>query len=388
MPDNKTVDFQKERSRRQFKRIIKKLRVLIAVMLVICIFAVYLAAVGETRRSNIMDSFYSVPKTIGESRGFPYNEDELSLDKVMKIGDKPLIISSGGVVVLSQNADKLNELHLDWGDTRVNSLNGRALVYSNTQGSAYLISRTGVLNEFREENPVVTGCVGSNGSVALSYSSESVQSTVKVYTPRNKVDFEWECSKEYVSALSLSDNGKKVFLSAVGVEDAEIYTRLVLFKTDKTEPQFDTHLEGTAVLKTFLTSHNKIVAIGDNKTVVLNRKGAVTTEITYADDALYYIGNDSKGNILLCYKEFGGAKIKAVYIPSYGRSYKEFELEYMPESADIKGSKVAFAVNNTVDIFTPSGTKKKTYECKHNVGTVLISNTGIYTLENGSVYNY
>jgi len=335
-----------------------------------------------------MDSFYSVPKTIGESKGFPYNEDELSLDKVMLIGDKPLIISNGGVVVLSQNADKLNEIYLDWGDTRVTSHNGRAVIYSNTQGNAYLISRTGILSEFNEESPIVTSCVATNGSVALSYSTESAQSIVKVYTPREKVDFEWQCSKEYVSSVSLSDGGNKLFVSAVGVDNAEIYSRLILFKTNKTEPVFDTRIDGTAILRTFVSSHNKIVAVGDNKTVVLNRKGEVTTEISYADDALYSVDSDVKGNILLCYKEFGGSKIQIVYIPSYGKSYKEFELEYMPESVDIKGNKVAFAINNTVDVYSSAGTKKKTYECKHNVGTVLLSNTGIYTLENGSVYNY
>ena len=388
MPAKNTVDFHKEKKKATARKVYRKLRIPAIFVAVLCIFAVILACEGEVRRSNIMDSVYSVPKTIGESKGYPYNEDELLLDKLSVIGDKPLIVGSGGVVVLSQDADKLNELHLDWGDTKVVTFNGRAFVYSNTQGNAYLLSRTGILAEFAEDSPIVTATVGTNGTVALSCSDDSTQSVVKVYTPRHKLDFEWQCSKEYVSSLALSDSGKKVLVSAVGVKNAEIYSRILMFRTNRTEADFDIKLEGTAILKVFCTSHNKITAVGDNRTVTLNRKGEIITEIKYADDALYNVDCDAKGNVLLCYKEFGGAKVNVTYIPSYGKAYKEFELDYMPASADIKGKKLAFSNGSTVDILSPAGSKRRSYECEHNVGTVHISNTGIYTLENGSIYSY
>ena len=124
-----TVDFQTERKRHAKKRLKKRLRIPAVIFALILIFtAVYFAA-GEVRRSNFDDSFRAIPKTIRESRGFPYNEDELSLDKVTLIGDKPLIVSDSGVEVISQNADSLYQLRLDRSDTRVASYHGRAFVY-------------------------------------------------------------------------------------------------------------------------------------------------------------------------------------------------------------------------------------------------------------------
>ena len=128
--------------------------------------------------------------------------------------------------------------------------------------------------------------------------------------------------------------------------------------------------------------------MGDNKTVILTSKGAVRQEMEYADDALYSIDSDDDGNVLLCYKEFGGSKLKVVKIPSMAFVFKEFEIDYMPESVDIKGDRIAFASGSSVQIYSSLGKVRKTYECDRDVKTVLISNTGIYTLENGSVCKY
>ncbi len=383
-----TVDFQTERKRHAKKRLKKRLRIPAVIFALILIFtAVYFAA-GEVRRSNFDDSFRAIPKTIRESRGFPYNEDELSLDKVTLIGDKPLIVSDSGVEVISQNADSLYQLRLDRSDTRVASYHGRAFVYSNTASKAYLISRTVQLASFDEGKPIVTGTVGKNGAVALSYSTGGAQSVVKVYSPRQKLVWEWECEKEYVSSVSLSSDNKKILISALGVDNAEIYSRVILFRTDKTEPQFDVTMKGTSILKVIYSKSGKLTAVGDNKTVILTSKGAVRQEMEYADDALYTVDSDDDGNILICYKEFGGSKLKVVKIPSMAFVFKEFEIDYMPESVDIKGDSIAFASGSAVEIYSSAGKLRKTYECDRDVKTVLISNTGIYTLENGSVCRY
>ncbi|MBR6361332.1 MAG: hypothetical protein IKS04_06005 [Clostridia bacterium] len=385
---DRTVDFQKERNKALKKKILRKLRIPGAVLAVILILAVIYLLMGEIGHSNIADSFRAIPKTIGESRGFPYNEDELSLDRVMLIGDKPLIVSDTGVEVISNNADKLLDFHLDRGDTRVISFNGRALVYSNTSAKAYLIGRTAELARYEEESPIVTGAVAGNGSVALSYSTDGSQSVVKVYKPSKKLYWQWQCDREYVSSVSLSPTGGRILISAIGVDNAEIYSRVILFDTHKTAPQFDTRIKGTSILKAVYASSGRMIAVGDNKTVILNHKGEIKSEIKYADDALFTVDSDNDGNVLLCYKEFGGSKIKVVRIPSGIGKSKEFEISYMPESADIRGGRIAFASGNTVEIYNMSGKVLQTYECHQDVKTVLLSNSGIFTLENGSVCKY
>lgn len=382
------MNIRKEKQKATVKAYLRKLRVPIAVLLAAAVIAVYYAAIGPVRRSNTADTFKAIPRTFGDSAGYPYSEDVLSLDKLQLIGDKPLIITNTDAIVLSQDAEHLQDLHLDSADTKAVPFNGRAFIYSTTSCKAYLISRTDVLETFTEKNPIKTGCVGKNGTVAYSFSTEDVQSVVKVFTPRQKLDFEWHCAKEYVSSIALSDSGEKMVLSAVGVNNAELYSRVILFRTGKKEADFDVKLAGTTVLKVFCSSGGKIAAVGDNKTVVFNSKGEKLTEIKYADDALSYIDSDLNGNVLLCYKEFGGSKIKVVTIPSSGKNIKEFELDYMPDSADIRGSKIAFVLGNEVIIYSSSGEKRSEYTCSGDVGTVLISSSGIYTLENGSVCRY
>ena len=387
LSNKNTVDFQKAKKKATAHKILKKLRIPIAVLLVIAIVSVSFVIAGKTRRSNIADSFKAIPATMGDSTGYPYSEDELSLEKLMLVGDKPMLISDTSIQVLSQNADLLQEIYTDWADTRAYSQNGRAFVYSNTSNKAILISRTDTLTSFSEGGTIVTGTVGKNGSVALSYTGDNAESIVKVYSPKQKTEFQWEVSRDYVSSLSLSPNGKNVLISALGVDNAEIYSRVVLFETNATEAKFDVKLEGTSILKVVYASFNKIIAIGDNKTVIFNSKGEQISEITYSEDSLFAVDNDSKGNTLLCYKIYGGSKINIVKIPAIG-SIKQFEIDYTPISIDIKGSKIAIALDDKVTVYSPSGKEKDTYECSNNVSTVLLTSSGIYTLENGSVCKY
>lgn len=384
----KIIDFNNFSKNGKINKLLKKLQIPIAILVVIIFILLIYASAGETKRSNIADSFRAIPSTFGDSPGYPYSEDDLSLMKMVLIGDKPLLVSSSGVQVLSPDADELFNLHLEWGDTKAVSSNGRALIFSNTSDKSYLISRTKELAEFDADGITYTGTVSKNGSVAIASRLDDVQSYVQVFNTRQKLIFAWECSKDYVSSLALSSSGKKVVVSAVGVENAEIYSRVILFKSGKDAPSFEKKYRGTSILKTVYTSGGKIIAVGDNKTVILNSKGKELQTVEYADDALYSVNNDLSGNTLLAYKEFGGSKIKVIVIPSVGKNNKEFELDYMPSCLDIRKNKVCASVGNEVTVYSTAGNVKKKYDCKSNVSSVSLTSVGIFTVENGSICKY
>ena len=383
----KTLSLKEELSKRSRSKLLKRIRIPVAILLVAAVAGSILFALGDTRRSNIADSFRAIPITFGGSPGYPYGEDDLSLSKVMLVGDKPLLVTDSGVRVLSQNADELQFIPIDRSNTKAYSFNGRALLYSNTSDKAYLISRTKVLNTFEEDGTVITAAVGKDGSCALSCTGDRVQSVVNVYSPEGSLRFRWDCSRDYVSSLSLSGNGRKVFISAISSENARLFSRLILFKTSGSESEFEVALKGTTVLKT-VASSSHYVAVGDNKTVILSSKGETLYETEYPADSLYAAFGDSKGNCLVCYKQFGGSKLSFIYIPAHSKTPSEFTLDYLPACLDMRGRRIAAALDNTVKVLSPHGDVKEEYECDNKVGTVLLQSEGIFTLENGSVCKY
>ena len=101
------VDFQKAKNRASAKRTLRKLRIPACILAVLIAAAAIYTALGETRRSNFADSFKAIPSTLRSSAGYPFNEDDLSLEKLALVGDKPMLISKSSVQVLSQEADIL-----------------------------------------------------------------------------------------------------------------------------------------------------------------------------------------------------------------------------------------------------------------------------------------
>ena len=388
MAEKKVVDFSKQKKKKTAIKILKKLRVPIALLLAVIIFFISFAAVGATRRSNLADVFKTLPSSFGDNLGYPYKEDELSLSRMLLVGDKPLVVTSTGVEVLSSTAATLLDLHLEWGDTKAISNNGRAFVFSNTSNKSYLISRTSVLDEFESDGPIITGTVNKKGCVAFANKVENAQCLVNIYSTKHVNTFAWECSEDYVSSLSLSSNGKKIVVAAIGAENAELYSRILLFKANGEDSEFDVKFPGTTILKVFYSSRNKIIAVGDNKTIILNSSGEQIDEIPYSDDSLFAVDSDKNGNVLLCYKEFGGSKVKIVRIPKSGKSNKSFDIDYLPDCVDLSSNRVLAAVDNEVSLYSFGGVVKKSYDCDGYVSEAYVTSNGIYTVENGTICKY
>lgn len=387
MSKNKTVDFQNAKDIIVFKKYLKKFRVLIALALVVIVILVTCAALGDIGNSNFTDSFRSISSSFSDGGGYPYNSNLLVLNKFMLIGDKPLIVSENGIDILSQEAVKLYSLHLEWTDAKATTKNGRALLFSNTSDKVYLVSRTKKLAEYNAAGTLITADIATNGGVALASTGENGKHQIKVITNRKNEEFVWESSKDYVSSVGLSGNGRKLAASVIGVDNAQLYSRILFFSTKDNKPYFEKYIDGTTIVKVIFTTGGKIIAVGDNYSVIYDQKGELVQEIKYSDNSLFSTVSDSEGNTVICCKEFGGSKMKLFCISKSGK-IQEFEIKYTPSSIDIRGSKIAVSYDDKVTVHSYDGTVKETYKCSGKVSSAFLSTSGIFTVENGAICKY
>lgn len=388
MADKKIISLSKIRNTKNAKKILKILRIPLVVLVVAAALFLSIRLVGDVAVSNITDGIRQVKTVFTKSEGYPYSLDTLNFKNVVSLGGGPLVIYDDSTLVMNASADEVYTMPLGYTDSKAVTKNGRALIYSPSSNEVILQSKTEKLGSITEESPVTVAALSKKGGFATSHAANENQSILTVYNSRFKKIFQWNCSQEFITDISLSGNGKKVAVAATGVENAEIYTRIIIFDVNKSEPIADIKYSGTMFLRVIYTESDRVIAVGDNKTVVHNKKGEIIEELVYSDDSLISVCADDRGNTVVCYKEFGGAKTGIVRYSSSGNKTCSIVVDGMPDCMAAYSGRIAVASGNHITVYSSGGKVSKTIETESPVARIFICSGTVYTVEGGSIYKY
>lgn len=388
MANKKIVNLSKQRNKKLIKKIFRIIRIPIVIIAVLS--AIFLSArlLGNVAVSNVTDSIREIKTVFSKGEGYPHPLETFNYSKVTAIGSKPLIIYEDSTEVLSSSAGEIFTMQLGSADSKAVSKNGRALIYSNSSNEVILQSRTEKLGSIQEGGAVSAAGLAKNGCFATSYTSDEYQSVLSVYNRYFEKVFQWNCSKEYISDIGLSENGKSLVVTAVGTENAEIYTRLLIFNIASSEPKADLTYRGTLFLRAVYTDSGRIIAAGDNRTVVLDKNGDTIEELVYSEDSISAICADDAGNVVICYEEFGGAETAVVRYSKNGKKTFGITVDGIPDCVAINGGKTAVVNGSEITVYNSNGGVSKTVETEHAVSEIFWCSTSIYTVENGTLYKY
>lgn len=388
MAEKKIINLSKKRNAVTAKKVFKWLRIPLVVLVVAAALFLSARLMGNVAVSNITDSIRQIKTIFTKSEGYPYSLETLNFRSAVPIGGGPLIVYDNSTLVMNAAADEIFSLQIDNGDSKAVARNGRALIYSATSNEVILQSKTEKLGSITEQNPVTVAALAENGSFATSHAADENQSILSVYNNRFKKIFQWNCTQEFITDISLSSNGKRVAVAATGVENAEIYTRILIFDVDSPEPVNDIKYNGTMFLRVVYTASNKIIAVGDNKTVVHNKKGEVIDEHVYSDDSLIAICADEDGNTTVCYEEFGGLKTGIVRYSTGGKKTCSVVIDGIPDCVAAHSGRIALASGDRITVYSSKGTEVKVIETENPVARIFICSGTVYTVEGGAIHKY
>lgn len=388
MAEKKIIDLKKEKTVRIAKKVLHFLRIPIMILIVLGALLFCAKMLGSVAVSNLTDSINSIKLAVSSGDGYPYVLENFNVRELSSVDGRPLIVYKDSSLVLDSTADTMLDCQIPAADSKVNVKNGRVFVYSNSSPQYVIHGKTEKLAEGKADGNITAAALAKNGSFAVSYSTKEAQSVVSVYNPRQKMIFSWNCTNERVTDVALSDNGKRVAIIAVGTENAEFYTRIIVFDTDETEPSADVRYDGTLMLKVHFASSSRIIAVGDNKTVVINRKGEAVDELTYSNDGIKAVVPDDKGNLLVAYSESGGARTGLVRFSRSGKRSCEADIEGTPDCYALRNGKIVVSDDNIITVYNLKGEAKETVNANGNVLGIELSSNAIYTLENGVVCKY
>ena len=388
MNEEKIIDINKGRKKFNYKKLLFALRIPIIILAVVAALLLSARLVGKVATSNVTDSFRQIKAVFSKGESFPYSIEGFEVDKVEAIGNRVLILTEDNSLVLDKKAGELFKTQLFAEDTKVISANGRVLLYSNKSEKVVMQSKTEKLGSVEADGSVVTAALAKNGWFATSHSDKDNLSVLTVYNNRFEKEFVWNCANERITAIALMPNGKSVAVSAMGVENAEVYSRILIFNTKEAEPVYDSKLSGTLVLKMFYPSKDAVVAVGDNNTFVLGSDGETKIEYTYTETGLLFAETDEKGNVAVCFSDSGGFKSEIHVLKKDGSERCTLTVDGKPDALDIGSNRIAYAVNNELIVYNFKGEETKRFSVGDDVSKVMICSGDFFTVEGKRICKY
>lgn len=388
MNEEKIIDINKGRKKLNYKKILSVLKIPVIILAVVAALFLSARLIGNVAMSNVTDAFRQIKTVFTKGKGFPYSLEDVEVEKVEAIGNRILVLTEDNSLVLDRKAGELYKTQLFAEDTKVITHNGRALLYSNNSSKVVMQSKTEELGSVEADGSVVTAALSKNGWFATSHSDKENLSVLTVYNNRFEKEFVWNCSNERITAIALMPNGKGVAVSAVGVENAEAYSRILVFNTKESEPVYDSKLSGTLVLKMFYPSKDAVVAVGDNKTLVIAADGKTKTELTYTESGLLFAQTDEKGNVAVCFSNFGGFESQIHAFKKDGSELCSLTVDGKPDAIDIGSNRVAYANNNELVVCNFKGEEKERFSTGEDVTKVMICSGDFFTVEGKRICKY
>ena len=280
MKDKKSLDFKSVTEKG--KRIVEKngrdglitlAKAIIVILAVLVLLFVAANRFGNITFSSIGDYFTGVLSGAKQGDGYPYYFESTTADDVKKINSDLLVLTSDSTFVLDATARKLSVLQHSYSAPIIDSCNGRAIMY-DVGGLSYRVqSKTKVLYETQTEQKIITACVGRDGTVAVATRGESSATQLTVLNSNRKEVFKWDCAKDNIISVDISDNGKRVAVSVLGAENGELYSRVLMFDYKYNEPIYDINFGSRIVSSVEFVAGYKLLASGENVMCFIDKKG-------------------------------------------------------------------------------------------------------------------
>lgn len=143
----------------------------------------------------------------------------------------------------------------------------RTLIYG-VNDSQYRIetAEKEVLSKKTDNNAaIISADISDCGVYAIATEADEDIALVTVYSKDGNEIFKYHSANNYVTGVTVSENGKKLCVVSLSTNKAEFISKLSLFNLDDTNPFYETELKGEVVYSAEYSNSSDICVITDKR---------------------------------------------------------------------------------------------------------------------------
>ena len=163
-------------------------------------------------------------------------------------------------------------------------INDKAVFVYDKGGTGCRIEKNAsVYQELTAPGAIICGAIGKRGNYAYSLDNhDGYQSHIFVYSSGGKKQFEWGSASDYCLKMALSDSGNRLAVCVVGVQNAEYYSKVLLFSFSSGQPVYTVEFPGITVFGLDFISGKHLAVYSDSGVYTIDSAGVCVLEQEYA----------------------------------------------------------------------------------------------------------
>lgn len=237
---------------------------------------------------------------------------------------------------------------------------GNSVLLYDKGGAAFRIEKnTNIYNTYTVSNPITVATVDKNGNYAYVLNEDGgFQSHLYVYSYKGKKLFEWGSSQDYCIGTALSDNGKNIALSMLGVKNGEYISKVIFFNFRNPEAVYTVEFPDCTVFRLEFLSGKNVAAFTDNGVYVIDKNGDTHKRAEYAPTEIMHSSVADKGLSAIALASHGNTKDSVLNVFDK-RMNSSFLLEYNSEIMNVRTSDkfTAMLLGDRIETYNSKGEK-------------------------------
>ncbi len=382
LPSPTKSNVKKRKKKKAFKT-----PLIVAAFALVFVGAVFALLMSGSNTVSGLGSFFS---SLGSGKGYPVAIDNTGIVSTRRIGSGILLLGNDSAQILNSTAKELVRVQHTFLNPESDIANGRAIIYSRASGRVEVINRGGVLYETDLGRNILTATIGKKGNIAIASQSISAQSELIVLDKKGKTIFSWECATERISAVALSNNGKSVAVAVLGAANTELYSRVLVFNVDASEPVIEFNYPENAVIKLKFGSQDTLIVVGDKVFGTISVKDNTKEDIiSGSGDVLERFYIDENGKTAMVLSPFGNESLsKLLVYDSTGNLLFETNCNQEVKWVSCDENYVAVLTKDEVQCFNNTGSRLGVFKADKYSERVVLVGKYTYLFEKGLITQY
>ncbi|MCQ2471437.1 MAG: DUF5711 family protein [Clostridia bacterium] len=361
------------------------LKIILVFFVAISIVFIAARTIGGVTLTSITSDVKVFFQSLGSGDGFPYKTTGESPEKIFCEDNDVFVYSKDKTVLLSPSAKVISELPIEYGSPAVKLKGDKVLIYDRDSAKIRMQNKSQVVFEKELDGTVVSAAIGKKGNFAAAVQQPASVNVLNVYKKNQKELFTRTFKGEKVTSITLSDDGKFAAVSTIRSKDAQINSKVYIFKFDASKPVACFDFEGCAVVSVEYDSAHNISVISNTGRVYIKDNSSLGKAEEFAPDILFKYSNNHKVSAVAL-KKFGGDNFGTIKIFKCGKLDSTASVNKEIKDVFCTDKYTAVLTSDSVMLFKNSNGKlKEEIPSETSVTEISIKNNRIYMLSPSEV---
>lgn len=323
---------------------------------------------------------------IGSSGSFPVTLEGNGIIDIKSYKNSYFVLSNAFVESYNKSGNQIFLRQHGCANPVLELSSARILVYDRGGTDVKIYNYKSELFSKKLENTIITAAIGYKGNCAFATRSRGYAAQVEVVDKNFTPLFKWYSPKEMVSAVALSDDGKKLAVAAVDAVDGIYKSNLYIFTYKDAIPEAKYTFDDAFIIALHNKPDGRLSVITEDYISMVDWHKNEKKDILFPDTPRFVSMEEKPATVVVSGRDDNTLENNITVIGNSAEILASFDVSGIIKGASISGRTVYIHKENSIEAYSFDGAKLASWDNSHSVLKISgISNDLVLAVNNNSL---